>query len=123
MRKNKRGLTLLSPLSDKLKSKKNVFVSVTITNDSSMKALNEKYLKRNYPTDVLSFDIKEDLEDEYYLGDVVVNREQAKRQAKEYGNSFEEEISDLIRHGVLHLLGVHHKDDDTNSIHGTKTNS
>jgi probable rRNA maturation factor len=44
------------------------------------------------------------------LGDVVVNKEQAQRQCKEYGNSVEEEIADLVGHGVLHLLGIYHED-------------
>ena len=49
---------------------------------------------------------------EYYLGDVIVNKDQAQRQCTEYGNDLEHEISELVAHGVLHLLGVHHEDDD-----------
>jgi len=91
---------------------KNTFISVFITNDKEMKKLNKKYMGRDYPTDVLSFEIKEKQEDgSFYLGDIVVNKDQAKRQAGEYGNDFEEEISELVAHGVLHLLGVHHSED------------
>ena len=91
---------------------KNTFISVSITNDKEMKKLNKKYMGRDYPTDVLSFEIKEKQEDgSFYLGDIVVNKDQAKRQAGEYGNDFEEEISELVAHGVLHLLGVHHSED------------
>ena len=78
-----------------------------------MKKLNKEYLNRDYTTDVLSFDIKENQDDgSLYLGDIVVNKDQAKRQAKDYGNDLEEEISELVGHGVLHLLGVHHPGDD-----------
>ena len=88
------------------------FISVYITDDKEMKELNNKYLSRDYPTDVLSFEIKEMLEDgTLYLGDIVVNRDQAKRQAKDYENDLEEEISELVGHGVLHLLGIHHEED------------
>jgi probable rRNA maturation factor len=94
---------------------KKAFISVFITNDKDMKKLNKEYLNRDYTTDVLSFDIKEDQEDgSLYLGDIVVNKDQAKRQAKSYGNDLEEEISELVGHGVLHLLGVHHPGDGEN---------
>jgi probable rRNA maturation factor len=91
---------------------KNTFISVFITNDEEMKKLNKKYMGRDYPTDVLSFEIREKQEDgSFYLGDIVVNKDQAKRQAGKYGNGFEEEISELVGHGVLHLLGIHHPED------------
>jgi probable rRNA maturation factor len=48
----------------------------------------------------------------FYLGDVIVNKEQAERQASEFGNNVEQEISELAGHGILHLLGVHHDGDD-----------
>jgi len=60
---------------------KNTFISVFITNDKEMKKLNKKYMGRDYPTDVLSFEIKEKQENgSFYLGDIVVNKDQAKRQ-------------------------------------------
>jgi probable rRNA maturation factor len=91
---------------------KNTFISVFFIDDKEMRKMNKKYMGRDYPTDVLSFEIKEKQEDgSFYLGDIVVNKDQAKRQAGEYGNDFEEEISELVAHGVLHLLGVHHSED------------
>ena len=98
-------------IKDLLKKEK-IYISVSIIDDKKMKELNGQYLNREYPTDVLSFEIGEkQVDGTYYLGDVVVNKEQAERQSKEYGNSFEEEISELVEHGVLHLLGVHHKEE------------
>ena len=88
------------------------YISVSIVDDSEIRKLNKKYRRKDYTTDVLSFNINEKREDgSFYLGDVVVNKDQAKRQAGEYGNSVEEEISELTAHGVLHLLGVHHDGD------------
>lgn len=93
--------------------KKKLYISVSIVGDEEIKKLNSKYRKKDETTDVLSFDIHEQQEDgTYYLGDVIVNKQQALRQCKEYGNSVEEEISDLVGHGVLHLLGVDHKDNE-----------
>jgi len=93
--------------------RKKTFISVSIVGDEEMRILNKKHLKRDYPTDVLSFEIGEKQDGELYLGDIVVNKDQAKRQAKDYGNTLEEEISDLVGHGVLHLLGVHHEEGET----------
>lgn len=90
-----------------------IHVSITISNDKEIQKLNKKYLKRDYATDVLSFSTNELQEDgSMYLGDIIVNKEQAKRQAKEYGNDLEHEIAELSAHGLLHLLGVHHEGDN-----------
>lgn len=96
-----------------LLKKEKIYISVSIVDDKRMKELNNEYLKKDYPTDVLSFEIGEvQSNGTYYLGDVIVNKEQAKRQAGEYGNDLEKEISELVEHGVLHLLGVHHEENE-----------
>jgi len=97
----------------KFKKGQEVHISIKISEDAEIKKLNKKYLKRDYTTDVLSFEVGEVQEDgSLYLGDVIVNREQAKKQAAEYDNDTEHEIAELVAHGVLHLLGVHHEGDD-----------
>lgn len=94
-------------------NEENIHISVSIVGDSEMKKLNKEYLDRDYTTDVLSFNINEQEEDgSYYLGDVIVNKDQAERQASEYENTLEEEIGELVEHGILHLLGVHHEGDN-----------
>ena len=99
--------------------KKKTYISVTLVDDTEMQKLNKKHLGRDYPTDVLSFNINSETPDgSAYLGDIVVNEDQALRQASEYGNDKEHELADLVAHGVLHLLGVHHDDDDNKSVHG-----
>ena len=98
-----------------LKDQENIYIGIRITTDKGIKDLNKKYLKRDYTTDVLSFEIKEILQDPektFYLGDVVVNKEQAERQAAEYENDIQHEIAELVEHGVLHLLGIHHEGDE-----------
>jgi len=92
---------------------KEVFVSIKFSHDKEIQKLNNEHLGRDYPTDVLSFKMDEKREDgSYYLGDIIVNVDQAERQAEEYGNSLAEEIAQLTEHGVLHLLGKHHDGDD-----------
>ncbi len=95
-----------------LNKKNKLVVSVSVVGDVEIQKLNKKYLKRDYPTDVLSFNIDEEHEGDYFLGDIVVNKDQAQRQAGKYGNSVEEEVSELVGHGMLHLLGVHHDGDE-----------
>ena len=94
--------------------KKNVFINIHLTDDKEMKKLNKKYKNKNYPTDVLSFNIDEKMPDgKYYLGDVIVNIDQAKRQMKDFNNDdIRKEIAELAEHGILHLLGIHHEHDD-----------
>jgi len=89
----------------------NTYISITICGDEEIKKLNKEYLKHDYATDVLSFNINENMEDgTFHLGEVVINKEQAKRQAKKGKDGLEKEISELAAHGVLHLLGVHHEE-------------
>jgi len=83
-------------------------ISVSIVDDEKMAVLNKKYREKEGTTDVLSFNMDQKTDDVYYLGDVVISKDQAERQSAEYGNSLEEEIAALVEHGVLHLLGVHH---------------
>lgn len=89
-----------------------ILVTVNLVGDKKIQALNKKYRDKDIATDVLSFPIDEQSELDYILGDIVVNKDQAKRQATEYGNTLEEEIAELVAHGMLHLLGVHHDGDD-----------
>ena len=91
----------------------NAYISIFLVDDKEMQKLNSQHRGKDSPTDVLSFNIEEKMDDgKFYLGDIVVNSEQAARQAKEYDNSVEEEIAELVAHGMLHLLGVHHEHDD-----------
>jgi len=94
-------------------SNQDIFVSLKFSHDKEVQELNKEHLGKDVPTDVLSFKMDEQREDgSLYLGDIIVNMDQAKRQAKEYGNTVEEELAQLAEHGVLHLFGVHHEGDE-----------
>ena len=88
--------------------------TVAFVSDRAMRALNRRWRGRVGTTDVLSFPAEQDeLEREAgaTLGDVVVSVEQAARQAGEHGLTFENEVEQLILHGLLHLCGYDHETD------------
>ena len=92
---------------------KNYDVSVTIVDDETIHQMNKEYRHIDRPTDVLSFafnDYDEGIIDEPIneLGDIIISIDTCKRQAKEYGHSFEREMCFLFTHGFLHLLGYDH---------------
>ncbi|MCL1877948.1 MAG: rRNA maturation RNase YbeY [Defluviitaleaceae bacterium] len=90
--------------------KLNYEVSVSLVSDEEMCELNKKYREKHVPTDVLSFPAAETQAAETFsLGDIVISTETAARQADEYDHSLERELSFLIIHGVLHLLGLDHE--------------
>ena len=93
-------------------------LSVTLTDDEHIHALNKKFRGIDRATDVLSFAFRESDEPEILdaqvdvLGDVIISLERAKVQAEEFGHSFLREVIFLEVHGLLHLLGYDHIDDD-----------
>jgi len=97
---------------DHLNTESRIVISVTLVGDKEIQELNKKYKKKDEVTDVLSFVTEQQYDSEYVLGDIIVNKDQANRQSGEYGNTVEEEIAELVEHGVLHLLGVHHGGDE-----------
>ena len=93
--------------------------SVAFVSDRRMKELNSFFRGKDSTTDVLSFPheadefekTSADLSDAASLGDIVISVEQAQRQAKENKLTLENEIQQLILHGVLHLCGYDHETD------------
>lgn len=88
--------------------------SVAFVSDRRMKELNKFFRGKDSTTDVLSFPHEADEFDpeNTSLGDIVISVEQAKKQAKENGLTFENEIKQLMLHGLLHLCGYDHETDN-----------
>ncbi len=88
-----------------------VEVSITLTDDESIRELNKNWRGKDKATDVLSFPINEKPLGYKYkvLGDVVISIPYAKKQAEEIGFSYKEEVLRLLIHGILHLLGYDHE--------------
>ena len=88
--------------------------TVAFVSDRAMRGLNRRWRGKVGTTDVLSFPAgQEEFEraEGASLGDVVISVEQAARQAAEHGLEFENEVEQLILHGLLHLCGYDHERD------------
>ena len=90
--------------------KEEVDLSIVLTGDAQIQALNRDYRGYDKPTDVLSFEVHErDPETgTLYLGDIIISMERAAAQAEQGGHLLLAEIQLLVVHGVLHLLGHDH---------------
>ena len=89
-------------------------VTVAFVSDRAMRELNRRWRGKRGTTDVLSFPAEQDEFEKaegFTLGDVVISVEQAARQANAHGLKFEEEVAQLILHGLLHLCGYDHETD------------
>ncbi len=91
-------------------------LSLALVDIDEMVELNTKYRGKEGPTDVLSFGCDDpcpvESDEPITLGDVVIAPEVAEEQAREVGNTIEEELNLLLVHGILHLLGYDHESDE-----------
>ena len=86
-------------------------LSVHLTTDEQMAELAGRFGRPRRPTDVLAFSMLEGEGVEFRgacLGDVVISIETAKRQAERRSVALDDELRDLLIHGVLHLVGMDH---------------
>lgn len=89
-------------------------MSVLLVDDRSIRELNRDFRQIDRATDVLSFPsgdypLSEDA-DYLYVGDMALSLERARKQAEEYGHTYEREVAFLTAHSVLHCLGYDHVD-------------
>ena len=95
-------------------------VDITIVTDDEIHTLNRDYRNVDRATDVLSFALDEDGGEPelvggpevHLLGDIIISAETAARQAEEFGHGLEREIVYLAVHGLLHLLGYDHMQEE-----------
>ena len=99
----------------------NANISLNFVGEEEIKQLNNRFRQVDKVTDVLSFPNLEKRPDEklkkfsssivdgvLFVGDIVICKKQAKRQAKEFGHSMKREVCFLALHGLLHILGFDH---------------
>jgi probable rRNA maturation factor len=79
-----------------------------ITGDAELRRLNREFRGKDSATDVLSFESA----DPSSLGDIAISLQRARSQAREFGHPVEQEVSILMLHGVLHLMGMDHEADN-----------
>jgi len=96
--------------------KKSFSLGLQIISNQEIASMNQKWMQKNGPTDVLSFPIISDESlnnfDHIELGDIFISLEMALEQSYEYKHSIKREMLWLASHGFLHLLGWEHKDDN-----------
>jgi probable rRNA maturation factor len=84
-------------------------LTIALTDEAQIRALNREYRGIDATTDVLSFEMGEQMPDgSVYLGDVIIAVPVAQRQAETQGHDLMAELVLLVVHGVLHLLGYDH---------------
>jgi probable rRNA maturation factor len=93
-------------------------LSILICDDEFIRGLNRQYREKDEPTDVLSFEQGDSYrgpggEERFLAGDIVISLEALGRNAEEFGISRDEELRRLIAHGILHLSGMDHEDNDS----------
>jgi probable rRNA maturation factor len=86
-------------------------VSVLLTTDERVRALNQQFRGLDKATDVLSFPAARPFAEEGEIGDMAISWETARRQAKDNNHSLPIEIKILMLHGLLHLAGHDHETD------------
>ena len=108
-----------SAFPDLVESDRAIEMSVTLTGDDEVQALNAKWRGKDKPTNVLSFPMADDLDfarsnvpgPELVLGDIILAHGVCEAEASEKGVPFEQHATHLLVHGTLHLLGYDHQDD------------
>lgn len=82
-------------------------LAISLVSDRQMKKINLQFRDKNKPTNVLSFPAF----DKIFLGDIVVAYETLVREAKEQKKTFDDHLTHLILHSILHLLGHDHEEE------------
>ena len=98
-------------------------ISILLVDDDQIREINKRYLKRDRPTNVISFSMTEgsfgDVHPEI-LGDIVLSVEMAARNASSGHLDFMDEVEFLLIHGLLHLLGYNHENADADNAEKMK---
>ncbi len=90
-------------------------LSIVLTDDETVRALNRRYRDMDEPTDVLSFAMAPDdgfvtpPDAGHQLGEVVISYPTALRQAEQAGHAIDDELAHLLVHGILHVLDYDHE--------------
>ena len=111
--------------SKKFNISKNFYFTVHSINEDESKKINKKTFNKNFPTDVLSFPVYNNIDSINNLdknmsedmGDMFVCRNVIKKNAKIYNKDFSEELQYIVIHGLLHLIGYSHKKNDKLKIY------
>lgn len=104
-----------------------LIITITLTTPEKIRQINNEYRQIDKATDVLSFPMfekteldekikKQEFLHEDVLGDIIISVQKVEEQAKEYGHSFERELSYMLVHGFYHLMGYDHIEEEDKKI-------
>ncbi len=94
-------------------------LSILIVDDNQIAELNSQYLNRSGPTNVIAFPMNEGAFPDispYLLGDVVISADTAKKEGENAGITMEERFTQLLVHGILHLFGFDHENNNEKAL-------
>jgi probable rRNA maturation factor len=91
-----------------------VELSIALVDDAAIHELNREYRHKDKPTDVLAFPLQDPVPEdvEGLLGDVIISIDTARKQARKHKKTLLAEMTMLLAHGLLHLLGHDHQTDE-----------
>ena len=105
---------------EEVESDKPLYLSLLLTNNQNIQVINRDFRDKNTPTDVISFAYHEteDFNIGPYdtLGDIIISLERVEEQATEYNHSFKREFYYVLTHGILHILGYDHIEEEDKKI-------
>lgn len=103
---------------EEVEDRDNTYVSLLITGNSAIQEVNKEYRDKDMPTDVISFAYNEteNIGPFDILGDIIISAEKVSEQAKEYEHSMEREFYYVLCHGMLHLLGYDHIEEEDKKV-------
>ena len=103
-------------------AKKNIYLTLLLSNNKHIKYLNSKFRKKNKPTDILSFPLNDKINSKYYLGDIIISYEFMDKPKHKNNILFKKKVIKCFIHGFLHLIGYDHKrNKDFNKMRNEET--
>ena len=111
---------IIDVLTKEYESDREVYVSVLLTGNEEIQRVNRDFRGKDMPTDVISFAYHDNDEGDTgifdTLGDIIISLERVDEQRKDYNHSFKREFYYVLTHGLLHLLGYDHMEEEEKKI-------
>ncbi len=101
---------------EKIQAERPLYISLLLTDNKKIQVINRDFRNKDIPTDVISFAYHEteefDIGPYDTLGDIIISLERVEQQAKDFNHSFKREFYYVLTHGILHILGYDHIDEE-----------
>lgn len=111
---------IIDVLTKEYESDREVYVSVLLTGNEEIQRINRDFRGKDMPTDVISFAYhdNDEADNGLYdsLGDIIISLERVEEQRKDYGHSFKREFYYVLTHGLLHLMGYDHMEEEEKKV-------